>query len=147
MRHLKIGAAISSYISLKISMNPESLSRDSRTYDSRHYMTSAVYITTLTGTGYSYDHLMPTQMIKHQLSLTNPKVDHCHVVFKVPLLRTGSSICFKHNNVRRILMLKMIVFWDVAPCSLVQIYRCFRDDYCPNHDGNDHSDIGDSKHF
>jgi hypothetical protein len=26
--------------------------------------------------------------------------------------------------------IKMAVFWDVAPCSLVEVCRCFRDIYC-----------------
>jgi hypothetical protein len=24
------------------------------------------------------------------------------------------------------------VFWDVFPCSLVEVYQCFREVYCPN---------------
>jgi hypothetical protein len=28
---------------------------------------------------------------------------------------------------------KMIVFWDVAPCSLVEVYRRFRGDCCLHH--------------
>jgi hypothetical protein len=34
--------------------------------------------------------------------------------------------------------MKMTVFWDVAPCSLVEIYRRFRGAYCLHHQG-DHS--------
>jgi hypothetical protein len=30
----------------------------------------------------------------------------------------------------------MAVFWDVAPCSLVEIGRRFRDNYCLNHRGS-----------
>jgi hypothetical protein len=29
--------------------------------------------------------------------------------------------------------MKMAVFWDFAPCSLVEIYRRFRDTYCLHH--------------
>jgi hypothetical protein len=29
--------------------------------------------------------------------------------------------------------MKMTVFWYVAPCSLVEIYRRFRDAYCLHH--------------
>jgi hypothetical protein len=29
------------------------------------------------------------------------------------------------------------VFWDVAPCSLVEINRCFRGVYCLHHQGSD----------
>jgi hypothetical protein len=31
----------------------------------------------------------------------------------------------------------MAVFWEVAPCSLVQIYRRFRGTYCLHHQGPD----------
>jgi hypothetical protein len=38
--------------------------------------------------------------------------------------------------------MKMIVFWDTAPCSLVEIDRRFRDAYClhhrPDDEGNKH---------
>jgi hypothetical protein len=30
----------------------------------------------------------------------------------------------------------MTVFWDVAPCSLVEVYRCFRGACCLHHDGD-----------
>jgi hypothetical protein len=33
--------------------------------------------------------------------------------------------------------LKMAVFWDVAPCSLVEVYRRFRGAYCLHHQGGD----------
>jgi hypothetical protein len=31
------------------------------------------------------------------------------------------------------LVTKMTVFWNVAPCSLVEIDRCFRATYCLHH--------------
>jgi hypothetical protein len=36
-----------------------------------------------------------------------------------------------------ILSMKTAVFWDVAPCSLVDVYRRFRDDSCLHHQGYD----------
>jgi hypothetical protein len=33
--------------------------------------------------------------------------------------------------------MKMAVFWDVAPRSLVDIDRRFRGAYCPRHQGGD----------
>jgi hypothetical protein len=30
----------------------------------------------------------------------------------------------------------MTVFWDIAPCSLVNVYRRFRGTYCLHHQGN-----------
>jgi hypothetical protein len=35
---------------------------------------------------------------------------------------------YKQNNI-----MKMTVFWDFAPCSLLEIYRCFRCAYCFHH--------------
>jgi hypothetical protein len=34
-------------------------------------------------------------------------------------------------------MLKMAVFWVVAPCRLVEVYRRFRDASCLYHQGDD----------
>jgi hypothetical protein len=31
--------------------------------------------------------------------------------------------------------MKMTVFWDAAPCSLVEIFRRFRGTYCLKHQG------------
>jgi hypothetical protein len=45
--------------------------------------------------------------------------------------------------------MKMIVFWDVAPCGIVEIDRLFRADYCLHHqsDDYDHPDDRGSKHL
>jgi hypothetical protein len=32
--------------------------------------------------------------------------------------------------------LKMTVFWNVAPCSLVEVYRRFRGTLCLHHQGD-----------
>jgi hypothetical protein len=29
--------------------------------------------------------------------------------------------------------MKITVFWDAAPCGLVEVYRRLRDDYCLHH--------------
>jgi hypothetical protein len=42
--------------------------------------------------------------------------------------------------------MKMAVFWVVAPCSLVEVYRRFRGACCVSHQG-DRPDDGDSKHL
>jgi hypothetical protein len=39
---------------------------------------------------------------------------------------------------------KMAVFWDVAPCSLLVVYRRFICTYCLHHQGDNN---GDSKHL
>jgi hypothetical protein len=33
---------------------------------------------------------------------------------------------------------KMVVFWVVAPCSLVKVYQRFRGPCCLHHQGDDH---------
>jgi hypothetical protein len=35
------------------------------------------------------------------------------------------------------------VFWDVAPCSLVEVYRRFRGVYCLHHQGDHHIEFVD----
>jgi hypothetical protein len=40
-------------------------------------------------------------------------------------------------QVRMAASMKMTVFWDVAPCSLVEMYRRIRDAYCLHHQGNE----------
>jgi hypothetical protein len=42
---------------------------------------------------------------------------------------------------------KITVLWDVAPCSLVEVYRRFRGAYCLHHQGDDHPNDGGSKNF
>jgi hypothetical protein len=43
--------------------------------------------------------------------------------------------------------LKMTVFWDVAPCRLVEVYRRFRGAYCFHHRGNHRPDDGGCKNL
>jgi hypothetical protein len=33
--------------------------------------------------------------------------------------------------------MKMAVFWDIAPCSLVEVYRRFRGAFCLHHQGDE----------
>jgi hypothetical protein len=35
--------------------------------------------------------------------------------------------------------MKMTVLWDVAPCSLVEVYWCFKGAYCLHHQGDQSS--------
>jgi hypothetical protein len=47
----------------------------------------------------------------------------------------------------RFITMKMAVFWDVTPCSLVDTDQCFRGSYCLHHHGGvtHHPDYGGSK--
>jgi hypothetical protein len=36
--------------------------------------------------------------------------------------------------------MEMAVFWDVAPCSLVEVYRHFRGAYYLHHQGEEYQD-------
>jgi hypothetical protein len=40
---------------------------------------------------------------------------------------------FVRSEVLTAASMKMAVFWVVAPCSLVKVYRCFRDTCCHHH--------------
>jgi hypothetical protein len=42
--------------------------------------------------------------------------------------------------------LKMTAFWDISPCSLVEVHRLFRGAYCLHHEGGE-SDGGGSVHL
>jgi hypothetical protein len=43
--------------------------------------------------------------------------------------------------------LEMTVFWDVAPCSLIEIDRRFGRAYCLHHEDDDSAGDGGSKHI
>jgi hypothetical protein len=53
--------------------------------------------------------------------------------------RTVGPQVRKHDSAKRLHM-KMTVFWDVAPCSLVEVYCHFRDVCCCHQ--KDHPDDG-----
>jgi hypothetical protein len=57
-----------------------------------------------------------------------------------------SSVCVRFQVLTAASM-KMTVFWDVAPCSLVDVYRRFRGTYCLHHQGDECTDDGGSKHL
>jgi hypothetical protein len=55
-------------------------------------------------------------------------------------MHEGNYICEETRNYTRVrfdvlmvMSMKMAVFWDVAPCSLVDIDRCFRGAYSFHH--------------
>lgn len=48
-----------------------------------------------------------------------------------------------HSTVQRICKYYKVcenILWDVAPCSLTEIGRCYRGAYCFNHQGDDPDD-------
>jgi hypothetical protein len=42
--------------------------------------------------------------------------------------------------------MKMTAFWDIVPCSLVEVDRRFRGAYCLHHQGDEGPDDGGSTH-
>jgi hypothetical protein len=59
--------------------------------------------------------------------------------FEVPTAAKMSM--FVRFQVLTVANMKMIVLWDIAPCSLVGVDRRFRGEYCPHHQG-DRPDVG-----
>jgi hypothetical protein len=53
------------------------------------------------------------------------------------LLNIGQMCLCWHSNVWRKRIMKMAVFWVVAPCSLVEVYRRFRGICSLHHQGED----------
>jgi hypothetical protein len=54
---------------------------------------------------------------------------------------SGNNVRFQVITAAR---MKMTVFWDVTPCSLVEACRCVTGAYCLHHQGDDD---GDGKHI
>jgi hypothetical protein len=52
-----------------------------------------------------------------------------------------------HEILKLFLPVKMTVLWDIAPCSLVEVYRRFRGAYCLHHQGDHRPDNGSSTHL
>jgi hypothetical protein len=64
----------------------------------------------------------------------------CITVFPSLTLKTPYNFTLQ----KQMHIMKMAVFWVVAPCSLVEIDRRFRDAYCLHHQGNDRNISEDS---
>jgi hypothetical protein len=62
-------------------------------------------------------------------------------IYSLTETRTHDPMRFK---VLTATSMKMIVIWDAAPCSLVEIDQHFRGSYCLHHQGDDD---GDSEHL
>jgi hypothetical protein len=82
-----------------------------------------------------YDRLLPhlLQFIIHQTFHTMCR----RIVHK-------QRICGVRFQVLTAASMKITAFWDVAPCSLAEVYRRFLRAYCLNHHG---PDDGRSKHL
>jgi hypothetical protein len=86
-------------------------------------------------------HQLKTDIFQNVIVQSNQKLAHL-IKNNYKWLKTGSKNPKYIHNVR----MKMTVFWDVVPCSLVEIHRCFRGAYCLHHQ-NDRPHDGGSKHF
>jgi hypothetical protein len=54
---------------------------------------------------------------------------------QIRILRTSTN--FVRFQVLTAASMKMVVFWVVAPCSLVEVYRNFKDDCCLRHQSDE----------
>jgi hypothetical protein len=63
--------------------------------------------------------------IFHTQTITEKK-EHCHSVQNQARFQVLTAAS-----------MKMAVFWDVAPCSLVEVYRRFRGACCLHHQGDE----------
>jgi hypothetical protein len=62
--------------------------------------------------------------------------------------KADETINFVRLGILMVASIKMPVFWDGEPCSVVEIDWCFRGAYCLHHWSNDLCpDDGDSKHL
>jgi hypothetical protein len=66
-----------------------------------------------------------------------------HVHVAESFLRSWESLTWLRNSLSLMEPMKMAVFWDVAPCSLVKTDGSFRGAYCLHHCPDD----GGSKHL
>jgi hypothetical protein len=86
-------------------------------------------------------------------------VDSCHLGDKVLHKRKMYTLTFSTRfwkyeqdcnvafEVLTAVRMKMAVFWVVAPCSLVDVYRRFRGNCCLHHQGDESPYDGGSKHL
>jgi hypothetical protein len=83
--------------------------------------------------GYAFYHALHKRMSLHpiQKSKYYNMVNYKFTYWFIWVLNSGSTSKLRtHSNPRKI---KMTVFWDLAPCSLVETNRRFRDAYCLHH--------------
>jgi hypothetical protein len=80
--------------------------------------------------------------IMQSMQILQKEIRHEAVVQEKHLRSSVVSIHLVRLQVLMAASMKMTVFWDVVPCSLVQVYRRFRCVYWLHH----HPDDGGSKH-
>jgi hypothetical protein len=87
-------------------------------------------------------------------SLPNGLTDRPNSFLKQPLpnseIKNVIAISHQHHVLLLFMLqyffpLKMTISWDIVPCSVVKIDRCFRDAYCLQR--QDYPDDGGSKHL
>jgi hypothetical protein len=87
-----------------------------------------------------YTNTMLPNLKKFPLSLYSrlPWINLVQYTWNLTPLPTENSLHLKTKGVKNNIMLKMTVFWDVAPCSLVETDRRFRGVYRLHHQGDKH---------
>jgi hypothetical protein len=72
----------------------------------------------------------------------------CMPFFVIYFICTETVYMYIGFEVLTTASMKMDVFWVVAPCSLVEVYQCFRGTRCLHHqDDAHHPDDGGSKYL
>jgi hypothetical protein len=57
------------------------------------------------------------------------------MLFVYPHSSDHATLILVRFQVLKALSMKMTVFWDIAPCSLMEIAQRFSGAYCPSDDG------------
>jgi hypothetical protein len=52
-------------------------------------------------------------------------------------INMSTNVKYVRFEVLMVATMQMAVFWVVAPCSLVEVYQCFRGACCLHHQGNE----------
>jgi hypothetical protein len=72
------------------------------------------------------------------------KIQHCKIIYFIHTISRRTGFFQVRSEVLTEASMKLTVFWDVALCTLVEVFRRFRGAYCLHQQG---LDDGCSKHL
>jgi hypothetical protein len=73
----------------------------------------------------------------HNIKAANKPLKKRNVVWLLCVRPSVTNQNFVRFQVPSTASMKMTVFWVIAPCSLVEVYRRFRGTYCLHHQGDE----------